>query len=573
MTPTDPTEESAGGHVVLGGKYVLGDILGTGGTYTVYEASRLPSAPDEAAPADGSPGPELLVKVLHPHLVDDDATRASLAREIAASDRVDHPGVAKVLDTGEDEVAGANVPWLLMRRLPGVPLSDLASGQGLPWPDALAVVGGLLDALGAVHDAGLVHRDVSPRNVVIDSRDDGSMTVGLLDLGLAAPGGGDGDGERVAGSAAYMSPEQAQGKPLDARSDLYSVGALAYFALTGHPPFERSRPADVLRAHVQAPVPAPSARRAAVPAAVDRFVARAMAKNPARRFASAGATGAAVAALLGTSAPAGAGGTVGVGGTAALDAAGPDQTMPLGQVPADDDPHRTAAIGTAAAAAAAAAAAEDAELQRTRQLGAVDALGATVAVPGPGDEPPTDGPTDGSPVEDDSERSRWSAFFGSPRRTALVVILLVLLVAAGAGAFWLLRDDDGGRPVAPVTNSPSPSPTRTTQEPRETDPPDDQTDDPTYRPAPTEDPTPTETSTPDPTPTETSTPDPTPTETSTPDPTPTETSTPDPTPTETSTPDPTPTETSTPDPTPTEEPPPVETTPPGDGDGGADTSQ
>ncbi|GAA4729015.1 hypothetical protein GCM10023216_20540 [Isoptericola chiayiensis] len=515
MTGTPPEGTpvaSPDGHVVLGGKYVLGDILGTGGTYTVYEATRLDAAAllDDAAPADdgatgSAPAEPLLIKVLHPHLVDDEATRAALAREIAASERVDDPRVVKVLDTGEEEVAGATVPWLLTRRVPGVPLADLTPADGLPWPRAMLVADGLLGALAAVHAAGLVHRDVSPRNVVVDQDEAGRTTVGLIDLGLAAPGGGDGDGATVAGSAAYMSPEQAQGKPLDARSDLYSAGALTYFALTGHPPYERTEPADVLRAHVGAPVPAPSARRPSVPASVDRFVARAMAKDPQRRFDSAAAMTAATAAVLGLAAGAAAG-------------ADPERTAPLDTLD-DHDPDRTAALGaagTTAALAAVAAAASGAEIHRTRQLDAVDAAGLA------DDAPAVPADPDGTADETPSRRGAW-----------ILAALLVLLLAAGAVALltWPWGGDDGGTPVAPApssaspTPSPSPSPTETPSEepvvpPSEpTSTPTEETAEPTPSPTPSEEPSEDPTPTADPTPTEEPTDDPT---TAEPDPTPTD---------------------------------------------------
>ncbi|WP_036964577.1 serine/threonine-protein kinase, partial [Promicromonospora kroppenstedtii] len=350
-------------HVVLGGRYELVDVLGTGATFTVYDAQRVvvpepkpadedtasgvadvtgaagaPGADDagsdgeaadadepkadeatadEAGSGDGSDSkdggsgsdaesdvdgesaaesgsetevdpdataeitepaePEadldqpLVVKVLHPHLVDDQNARASLQREVEASALVTHPGVVKVLDSGEEDVAGASVPWTVMNRMPGVSLSDYAGDSGLPWRDALMIIDGLLEGLAAVHAAGLVHRDIAPRNVMVDKLPDGTFAVGLLDLGLTRPAGGDGEGDTVAGSVIGMSPEQARGKPLDARSDIYAVGALAYYTLTGHAPFERAQAEDVLRAHVNAPVPAASARRAAVPASVDRL--------------------------------------------------------------------------------------------------------------------------------------------------------------------------------------------------------------------------------------------------------------------------------------------------------------
>jgi hypothetical protein len=531
---TSAGAEEPGGHVVLGGTYVLGEIVGTGGTYTVYETTRLQRPGTDAAPeATDEPSvvePPLLVKVLHPHLIDDDHARASLAREVAASEQLDHPGVSKVLDSGEDEVAGATVPWIVTRRLPGTLLSEVAAGDGLPWPDALAVVAGLLEALTAVHAAGLVHRDVGPRNVVVDRRDDGTWSVGLLDLGLTAPAGGDGDGEQVNGSAAYMSPEQAQGRPLDARSDLYSVGALAYFALTGHAPYVRPTPADVLRAHVEAPVPAPSARRAAVPVAVDRFVARAMAKNPVRRFASADAMGSSLAGLLGASwLP------------AAVQTAG-DATQALDQV---DDPDRTAVVGVGAAAAAATAALADdqAEMGRTRQLGPAVADLPDEAGADPGEDP-------GAPEDEDRR-----GFFARPWGIALLVVLGLLVAGGLAFALWP-SDDTTEAPAPAVSSSPSPSPTRSASPTPSVAPvlPDEPESRPTPTPTPTRTPSasPTPSATPTPSQEPSSAPEPTATQTEEPDPAPE----PEPTETETTEPEPEPepteTETTEPEPEPTE---------------------
>ncbi|MBL0885394.1 serine/threonine-protein kinase [Myceligenerans indicum] len=312
--------ERHGGHVVLGGRYELGDVLGTGATFTVYEARSI----GETDAPDSWP---LVVKVLHPHLVDDEFSRSALRREVAASERIDHPGVVKVLATGEDDVAGAVVPWTVMRRFPGALLSDAAAGGGLPWQFALEAVADLLDGLAAVHDAGFVHRDIAPRNVMMDRREDGTYGVGLLDLGLTAAAGGPGDGETVSGSIIGMSPEQAKGQPLDARSDLYAVGALTYYAITGHAPFERAAAQDVLRAHVEAPVPAVSARKPAVPGPVDRIVARAMAKNSLRRYPDAAAMAAALRALLAE--------LGGSGGAAVAAVPSGDPTLDLAQIGSD----------------------------------------------------------------------------------------------------------------------------------------------------------------------------------------------------------------------------------------------
>ncbi|GAB4084395.1 hypothetical protein GCM10028784_10250 [Myceligenerans cantabricum] len=460
--PAEP--ERHGGHVVLGGRYELGDVLGTGATFTVYEAR-----PSEA----GEVGDwSLVVKVLHPHLVDDEFSRTALRREVEASERVDDPGVVKVLATGEDDVAGAVVPWTVMRRFPGSLLSDTAAGGGLPWPTALEIVADVLDGLTAVHDAGLVHRDIAPRNVIVDRREDGTYGVGLLDLGLTAAGGGTGDGATVSGSIIGMSPEQAKGQPLDARSDLYSVGALTYYAITGHAPFERSAAQDVLRAHVEAPVPAVSARKPTVPGTVDRIVARAMAKNPVRRYPSAAEMARALRELL--DAP----GLRPVGFVGALGSApSGDPTIDLAQVGSDPTENldqvgggtlrvgqlaeelgggaHTTVVGAyvpAAADGAAAAAAFEAGQGPAAARGPVGP-----ASIGP---PPVDLPTEKEPVR--------------RGRVVALVVALVLVLGGGGLALASLANSDWGRPAAGTVTreaskpeKPAPSPTESETEPEE----------------------------------------------------------------------------------------------------------
>ncbi|WP_189669250.1 serine/threonine-protein kinase [Promicromonospora soli] len=569
-------------HAVLGGKYELVDVLGTGATFTVYEAQRVAapavpeptpdddaeaadaeaadaddavaeaagSDPDADAEADDSAGadataeiaepgepaePEidpdlpLVVKVLHPHLVDDQSARASLRREVEASALVTHPGVVKVLDSGEEEVAGASVPWTVMNRMAGVSLSDFAGDSGVPWRDALAIIDGLLEALAAVHAAGLVHRDVAPRNVMVDKRPDGTFVVGLLDLGLTRPAGGEGDGATVAGSVIGMSPEQARGKPLDARSDIYAVGALAYYTLTGHAPYERAQAEDVLRAHVNAPVPAASARRAAVPASVDRLVSRAMAKDPGRRFPTAEAMRGTVTILLGG--PAGRMGTsgetmqlgVGAGGTEVIDpvagAAG-SGTMKLGQVAEGGD--RTTVVGAIGAAGVAAAGVAGAE---------------AAAASGPPVGPPPVGPP---PVGPPAEERKWWHAMTTGRGRVATVIVFALLVFGGAGLVIANILDDGPPPeVNPSVSPSSQAPSRTPSSSPTPSQTDDEEDDFTPLPSSTPSPTPTPSATPTPSPT----PTPTPTATPTPDPEPT------PTVTVTEEPTPTPTVTVTEEPT------------------------
>ncbi len=321
--------------VVLGGRYVLGDVLGTGTSATVYEASELFAVEPATTDCPAAAPRQLAAKVLHAHIAQDPDTRAAFVREARAAARVQHPGLVTVLDVGEEDIADETVVWIIMALAPGITLAEVVASQGLGLSNALVITSRVLDALAAVHAAGLVHRDLSPGNVMVEltgsgdsARQVGAVTV--LDLGLAGalgppavvgaspadgspaaagspadvgapvdrlPGSEVGSPQLVTGTPRYMSPEQARGLKVDARGDVYAVGALLYLMLTGHAPYERSDPAAVLRAHVQAPVPVPSAR-ADVPHTVDRLVSRAMAKNPDLRFRSAAEMRAAVDAVL-----------------------------------------------------------------------------------------------------------------------------------------------------------------------------------------------------------------------------------------------------------------------------------
>jgi eukaryotic-like serine/threonine-protein kinase len=290
--------------VVLGGRYCLGEVLGTGRSATVYEATDLLTGDQGTQRAPATAPRPLAAKVLHAHIAHDSAMRAAFIREARAGARVQRAGLVTILDVGEEDIADEPVVWIIMVQAPGIPLAEVVRSHILSVSTALVITSHVLDALTALHGAGLVHRDISPGNVMVELIDRGGSeqdcTVTVLDLGLAVPKelidvgsfrdpsvrSEAGQAKLVTGTPGYMSPEQARGLTVDARGDLYAVGALLYLMLTGHAPFERSDPAAVLRAHVQAPVPAPSAR-ADVPQPVDHIVSRAMAKSPSRRFASA----------------------------------------------------------------------------------------------------------------------------------------------------------------------------------------------------------------------------------------------------------------------------------------------
>ncbi|GAB2527566.1 hypothetical protein GCM10027064_25680 [Microbacterium petrolearium] len=276
----------------IGGRYALGDLLGVGGTGSVFAA------------ADPT-GAEVAVKLLHPHLCADDAAREAFLREARLAMRLDHPNIVRVHDAGLHDAGGVTMPWIALELLTGPTLREHVDAVGpLGAADAVAVVDGLLAGLGAAHQAGLVHRDISPQNVILHGARDRAPGAGLsagmvriLDFGLADVTGratvgsdvllaGAEDGGHVVGNAHFMSPEQAQGLPVRSVSDLYQAGAVLVYALTGRPPFPRTTVEQVMRAHVSAPPPVPSA---IAPAArpFDRVVTRALSKTPAHRFRTA----------------------------------------------------------------------------------------------------------------------------------------------------------------------------------------------------------------------------------------------------------------------------------------------
>jgi eukaryotic-like serine/threonine-protein kinase len=434
--------------VVLGGRYCLGEVLGTGRSATVYEATELPGHGTSPAGGQATVQGRLAAKVLHAHIADDPAVRAEFVLEARAGARVQHAGLVTVVDVGEEDIAQESVVWIMMVQAPGITVAEAVRSQVLSLSDSLGITSRVLDALAAVHDAGLVHRDISPGNVMVEltGRDGSAQPVGavtVLDLGLAgAPGpsvvssltepSGHADApdlRLVTGTPAFMSPEQARGLTVDARGDLYAVGALLYLMLTGHAPYERSDPAAVLRAQVQAPVPVPSARTD-VPPAVDSIVSRAMAKSPERRFASAAEMRTAVVAALGdvtTPAAAGTRVLVAEGGPSArtvrvsipsLDRADPRPGVPGRRLP----PVRPAAVPRPA-----------------------------VAAP--------------SPAVAATQRPRTKAAASSSRMNAFLLVVCFLVVCGVAALGWMGTQEPTARanpvglprvPIAPHSTSGSP---------------------------------------------------------------------------------------------------------------------
>ena len=257
---------------VLSNRYELIQVIGRGGMAEVWRA------------LDRQLGREVAVKVLHAPMAADPRGLARFQREATASAAIDHPGMVSIYDAGADD----DRHFLVMELLQGETLAALMGREGRLDPVRVAEIGAAVAvALGAVHRVGLVHRDVKPPNIML-TKDRG---VKLMDLGIVS-----GPAENaltaaasVIGTAAYLSPEQAQGKPATPQSDIYGLGCVLFHATTGRPPFDGDTPVAMAMQHVHAAPPVPSEVARTVPGWFDAVVARALAKDPDERFADAAA--------------------------------------------------------------------------------------------------------------------------------------------------------------------------------------------------------------------------------------------------------------------------------------------
>ena len=256
-----------------GGRYTVRRVLGEGGQKVVYLVH------------DSSLDRECALAVLKTELTEPDDL-ARIRREAQAMARLQaHTNIVTVYDLGEED----GLPYIVCEYVPGGDLqSELRAAAGpLPLPRALSIAADVCRALAVAHARGIVHRDVKAANIWLS--EDGSAKLG--DFGIAATG----DSTRltmtgtVVGSANNMSPEQAQGQPVDARSDLYAVGCLLYELVAGRPPFVGREPLAIVSQHIHAAPPSPRRENSAVPEAVDALVLRLLAKDPRERPDSAGA--------------------------------------------------------------------------------------------------------------------------------------------------------------------------------------------------------------------------------------------------------------------------------------------
>jgi serine/threonine protein kinase len=239
---------------------------------------------------------EVALKVMSPHLTGDDAYTALFKREARTAASVHHPHVIDVYDFGEVD----GLLYLAMRLVQGRDLSKILAAEGALDPSrTAAIVAQAAHALHAAHGRGLVHRDVKPANLLVTTRA-GLEHVYLTDFGLTKHQRGTALAATrgMVGTLAYMAPEQARDDPVDARTDVYSLGAVVYHIVTGELPYPREVAAAQLYAHMFEPAPRPRDVVPELPEALDEVIARAMAKDPADRFSSALELGRATQAAL-----------------------------------------------------------------------------------------------------------------------------------------------------------------------------------------------------------------------------------------------------------------------------------
>jgi len=224
---------------------------------------------------------EELLYVLSDQGQDDPRRRDRFMREMGLRARLQHPNIPAFLNATEME--GRLV--MMTEPVPGLSLAKVLESGPMPWRGAVAAVRQVLDALACAHEFGIVHRGISTESISIAR--DGTVALSNFELAKGATSPQLTQAGAIFGNANYISPEQARGTgELDARSDIYSVGAVLYHMLAGRPPFSAASEFELMLAHVKGtPVP-PGAIHAGVPAALDAIVLRAMAKDPGRRFAN-----------------------------------------------------------------------------------------------------------------------------------------------------------------------------------------------------------------------------------------------------------------------------------------------
>jgi serine/threonine-protein kinase len=252
---------------VLAGRYEIETLLGQGGMARVFRGT------------DRVLDRTVAIKVLSPQFADDDQFVSRFRREAQAAAGLNHPNIVGVYDTGDQ----GDVHFIVMEYIEGRTLRDVIRGEGPLMPERVAEIGeAVARALSSAHQAGLVHRDIKPGNIMLTREGE----VKVMDFGIARTSTGDTLTQTAAvlGTASYLSPEQAQGLTVDARSDIYSLGCVLYEMLTGRAPFTGDSPVAIAYKHVKEDPTPPSRLNPDVTEPLDAVVMKCMAKHPSNRY-------------------------------------------------------------------------------------------------------------------------------------------------------------------------------------------------------------------------------------------------------------------------------------------------
>jgi serine/threonine protein kinase len=264
------------------GQYTIIQEIGRGGMATVYSATQR------------SMNRTVAIKVLPRHFLHDPGFLERFEREVEVISGLEHPHILPIYDYGEAE----GVPYIAMRYLGGGSMAQMVR-RGVPQLDELRKpFTQIAEALDYAHQQGIIHRDLKPGNVMLDEYGNAYLS----DFGIARVMGSDLTGSAIIGTPAYMSPEQAQGTAIDARSDIYALGIVLFELITGREPYQAETPMSVLLKHLNEPIPPLEQFREGVPKSVQAVIEKATAKDPDARYSSATEMAQAFAAALNSAA-------------------------------------------------------------------------------------------------------------------------------------------------------------------------------------------------------------------------------------------------------------------------------